>query len=74
MVFSEERSMPVAAPAVFDMTLKSFDVEAMNLKRGFKVKQALAGLHSLGQLAQAIDSFEPDNSATERFKPAKQPE
>jgi hypothetical protein len=48
MVFSEGRSLPDAAPGVFDMTLKSFDVEAINLKRGFKVKQTLNGLRSLG--------------------------
>lgn len=73
MVFSEERSMPEAAPAVFDMTLKSFDVQAMNLKRGFKVKQALGGLRTLGKLARELDSPSQDDFTTPRLKPAKQP-
>ncbi len=73
MVLSEERPMSNAAPAVFAMTLKSFDVEAINLKRGFKVKQALDGLRNLGQFTQALDSFDSDNSVTTRIKPAKQP-
>jgi hypothetical protein len=73
MVFSEGRSLPDAAPGVFDMTLKSFDVEAINLKRGFKVKQTLNGLRSLGQIKQALDLFDSANPATARVKPAKRP-
>jgi hypothetical protein len=73
MVFSEERSMPKAAPAVFDMTLKSFDVQAINLKRGFQVKQALGGLRTLGMLAREFDSPSQDDLTTTRLKPAKQP-
>jgi len=44
------------APAVFDSTLKSFDVAALNLTRGFQVNQALNGLRTLGQLNQELRS------------------
>jgi len=47
------------APAVFDSTLKSFDVAALNLTRGFQVNQALNGLRTLGQLNRELKSRKP---------------
>lgn len=44
------------APVVFDSTLKSFDVEALNLKRGFQVNQSLNSLRTLGQLNRELKS------------------
>lgn len=74
-VFDELNSLnpatPETAPQVFDSTLKSFDVQAGNLKRGFQVNQALNSLRTLKQLNRELKSrntrsysaisYHPDN-------------
>lgn len=74
-VFDELNSLnpatPETSPKVFDSTLKSFDVQAGNLKRGFQVNQALNSLRTLKQLNRELKSrktrsysaisYHPDN-------------
>ena len=62
------------APVVFDSTLKSFDVEALNLKRGFQVNQSLNSLRTLGQLNRELKSPKPHSYPAISYQPDQQQE
>ena len=62
------------APVVFDSTLKSFDVEAMNLKRGFQVNQSLNSLRTLGQLNRELKSRKASSYPSISYQPDQQQE
>lgn len=57
------------APKVFDSTLKSFDVQAGNLKRGFQVNQALNSLRTLKQLNQELQSRKTQSYSPISYQP-----
>ncbi len=48
--------VPAFFDSTFDSTLKSFDVTALNLKRGLQVNLALNSLRTLGQLNRELKS------------------
>jgi hypothetical protein len=58
-------------PSVFGSTLKSFDLEALNLKRGFRVNQALKGLRPLGQLIRELETRSSGSYAAISYRPDK---
>ena len=62
------------APVVFDSTLKSFDVEALNLKRGFQVNQSLNSLRTLGQLNRELKSPKTNSYTAISYQPTQQQE
>jgi hypothetical protein len=65
---------PDNAPVVFDSTLKSFDIEAMNLKRGFQVNQSLNSLRTLGQLNRELKSPKTHSYTAISYQPAQHQE
>lgn len=60
-----------AAPAVFDSTLKRFDQQAANLKRGFQVNQTLKSLRTLGQLTRELQSHSTSSYAAISYRSDK---
>jgi hypothetical protein len=77
-VFDDVNSLNVEtlemAPKVFDSTLKSFDVQAVNLKRGFQVNQALNGLRTLDQLNRELKSRKTRSYSAISYRPDNQHE
>lgn len=71
---SQELDSLEAAPAVFNSTLKSFDLEALNLKRGFRVNQTLKSLRTLRQLTRELQSRSNSSYAAISYRSANQPE
>ena len=63
-----------AEPAVFDSTLKSFDQQALNLKRGFRVNQTLHSLRTLGQLTRELQSKSGSRYAAISYRSGPPPE
>ena len=53
---AKHESVQDVAPGVFNVTIKSFESEAVNLKRGLRVKQTLNSLRTLGQLDHELRS------------------
>lgn len=62
------------APAVFDSTLKRFDQQAVDLKRGFRVNQALKSLRTLGQLTRELHSGSDSSYAAISYRSGPPPE
>jgi len=68
LVNDEEVNVVLAGPASFESTVKSFEVQARNIKRGFQVNQAI---HSLRVAGSSDHSALPDsnrNYASVSFK------
>lgn len=57
------------APDVFDSTLKSFEVQAVNLKRGFQVNQTLNSLRTLDQLSRELKSRKTRSYSAISYQP-----
>ena len=66
---AKQDSVHDVAPDVFNMTIKSFESEAVSLKRGLRVKQTLNSLRTLGQLDHELRSQSKSSYKAIRYQP-----
>ncbi|OCR22795.1 hypothetical protein AFK24_22425 [Pseudomonas syringae] len=75
LVNDEELNALLATPATFDSTVKSFEVQARDIKRGFQVNQAINSLRVPGSSDHSAspDSKRKYASVTYTSGKSKQP-
>jgi hypothetical protein len=75
LVNDEELNSLLANPATFDATVKSFEVQAREIKRGFQVNQVINSLRVPGTSDHSVwsDSNRRNASVTYSSSKSKQP-
>lgn len=73
-VLGNSESVTDVAPGVFNMTITSFESEAINLKRGLRARQTLNSLRTLVQLNHELRSQSKSSYKAIIFQATKQHE
>lgn len=69
--YDEEFNMLLADLATFESTVKSFDVQARDIKRGLQVNQAINSLRSSSRLDSLARPDSERKHAAVTYKPGK---